>query len=253
LSYILKRYKYFLDEFSEAVLINDAIISSGTNTVEFLESIFTKKSFEDVIYIAANPFVSSLAKEYDYRFKHIEPVWNYGFNTRIRTVPPEEVLKAWLRSVIRFGYSYRYIIHFIQPHFPALTNYIKVSSSHPGHIIELVRKGSKSRYYFKTAYIVNLVKVLSVIAKLLKIAKLLGFKTAIITSDHGDFIELGGHPYGTYVVDLFLIPYVVIDVQKVKIKEHEYNGLKKIIELHKRVAYVKQELINRRAVKRTTV
>ncbi len=170
-------------------------------------------------------------------FHSVVPVWKYGFDEELNTVPPDKVLNAWLSIVFKTP-NKKYIIHFMQPHFPTIDKQYKIKSPEPNEVIKLVRGGVKSCAYVKRAYLINLIYVLQMVVKMIKIAKLLGFRKIVVTSDHGDLVELGGHPYGTYVVDLCVVPWIEIDAAKVNIEQDELEKFLKIIELHRRIVHL---------------
>ena len=96
-------------------------ISRGSATHEFLIENFRKhpekKTFQDIVYVAANPFVSWLLPARI--FHKVYPVWDYGWDENLLTVPPEPVVSAALEA--RRSYpDKRLIVHFMQPHFPPL-------------------------------------------------------------------------------------------------------------------------------------
>jgi len=96
-------------------------VSRGSATHEFLVENFQKhpqkKTFKDIVYVAANPFVSwLLPAEIFYR---VYPVWDYGWDESLLTVPPEPVVNAALEAR-RLYPDKRLIVHFMQPHFPPL-------------------------------------------------------------------------------------------------------------------------------------
>jgi len=111
------------DSFKELNTIEGKLesrISRGSATAEFLVENFRKhpkeKSFQDVVYVAANPFVSWLLPGI---FHRVYPVWDNGWDDKLLTIPPEPVVSAALDA--RRSYpDKRLIVHFMQPHFPPL-------------------------------------------------------------------------------------------------------------------------------------
>lgn len=240
-SVVLRRY--FSKELKGAISVCYCSLSAGTETDEFLENVFDGKVWGDCIYISANPFVSASFGRYNPQvFYLVIPVWDYGFDPNLNTVLPQRVLHAWLQAVLMYTNSKRYIVHFIQPHFPTICRYLRIPSANPEYVLRVVREGKKSVYFLKAAYFANLVLCMKEVIKLLKLAKLLGFKRAVITSDHGDLVELGGHPYGTYVADLCLVPWVEVDLEKIQISEDELVKLQQLIVLGKHLTGIKHVL-----------
>lgn len=123
------RYDYFKKAYTryfEGGELKKAV-SPATWTLGWLEKVFTGE-YDDVVYISANPFVNSktdvVNKEgcsFDARqhFKDIEDVWDYGWDEKIRSVPPQETNDAFFKRAA-FGKGKRFIIHYIQPHHPYL-------------------------------------------------------------------------------------------------------------------------------------
>jgi hypothetical protein len=218
----------------------EARISRGSTSEEFLRENFvrhpTRTRFDDVVYVAANPLVSSFLKN---RVGEIYPVWDYGWDDALNTVPPENVVNAAM-DAMRKHPDKRTIIHFMQPHFPALTGKfsgetgfsglrrvvkmdldpVKVSQDQ-GELDVLVeallKKGNLNRTQVWSAYRENLKIVLSYAAKLVE--NLTG--RTVITSDHGETFgerpsisypfRVFGHPENLHVRPLVLVPWLIID------------------------------------------
>lgn len=98
--------------------------SPGSDTLEWLCGTFMdEETFEDVVYLSANPFVSSQGFQFiedfdatEYFYKVIN-VWNWKFDLEFLTVLPEDMGKA--TRLARAKYPKKPIIsHFIQPHWP---------------------------------------------------------------------------------------------------------------------------------------
>lgn len=101
-------------------------ISRGFNTMSFLTENFKEKSFFDnIIYITANPFVDRYLS--DKLFKII-PVWRYRWDDKENTVLPSSVFEETVKAYLKYGSSKRYIVHFIQPHYPYIGSDINDSS-----------------------------------------------------------------------------------------------------------------------------
>jgi len=217
-------------------------ISRGSASEEFLIENFAKhptyKVFPDLVYVAANPYVSSLVPD---RFHQIYPVWDYGWDDDLRTVPPENVVKDALRAK-RNHPDKRLIIHFMQPHFPPLVGKLQGDigfeglrravldnanpyNAKPLHngilahdvtVEKLLDSGKLSADKVWAAYKQNLRIVLSYAEKL--IPDLSG-KT-VITSDHGELIgerigflfpfKLSGHRRNFHVKQLVKVPWLIV-------------------------------------------
>jgi len=75
-------------------------ISRGTCTVEFLFENFSNGYFRDIVYVTANPFVSIYLKE---NFYKIIPVWDFGWNEKLNTVPPDATYDATLNTILKYN------------------------------------------------------------------------------------------------------------------------------------------------------
>jgi len=216
-------------------------ISRGSETTEFLLENFarhpTRENFADVVYIAGNPLVSSLVRD---RFHKIYPVWDYGWDDQLGTVPPGNVANEALEARTKYP-DKRMIVHFMQPHFPALTGRYENETGISGlrrivkddldpvkiaqtstldvSVAALLKRGDLDRNNVLSAYQENLKMVLSYVAKLVE--KLPG-RTSI-TSDHGETFgerpealypfRVFGHPNRLHVKPLVIVPWFIIEGQ----------------------------------------
>jgi hypothetical protein len=231
------------DSFKEMNVIDGRLesrISRGSSSVEFLLENFTRhpkySSFRDVVYVAANPFVSSLVPD---RFYKIYPVWDYGWNDNLNTVTPSTVATEANTARERYP-DKRLIIHFMQPHFPALISKLKgdtglrglreavqtnVNLLKPWKHLDwtpelLLEMGKLDKKDVWAAYKENLKMVLACVASLIK--ELPG--RTVVTSDHGDLFgerqgiiypfKMFGHPEKTHVKTLVLVPWLIVDNAK---------------------------------------
>jgi len=202
-------------------------ISRGSATAEFLIENFRKhprkKTFQEVVYVAANPFVSWLLPGTFYR---VYPVWDYGWDENLLTVPPESVVSAALEAR-RLYPDKRLIVHFMQPHFPPLIGrpqgdtgqalkrirgftrdganpdeVVNLKKGYPPHVFAtttdgLLARGVLTKEETLSLYRENLRIVLSHVDNLLK--QLPG--VSVITGDHGNlFGERPGilYPFPVY-------------------------------------------------------
>ena len=211
-------------------------ISRGSSSEEFLIENFAKhpthKNFPDLVYVSANPYVNSLVPD---RFHRIYPVWDYGWDDNLRTVPPENVVKDALQAK-KDNPDKRMIIHFMQPHFPPLDRQFEHDTG-----IDGLRRAARDNLPFNRvldttveylleirelnlnevwdAYKRNLAIVLSWVEKL--IPDLSG-KT-VITSDHGNMFDeragilfpfkMSGHKKNFHVRQLVTVPWLIISSQ----------------------------------------
>lgn len=95
-------------------------VSPATFTPDWLNKIFGKLYYKNIIYISANPFINSkYIGEFSMRkyFFKIIDVWKSGWKEKFGSVPPNELNKAFfkLKDVYK---DKRVILHYIQPHQP---------------------------------------------------------------------------------------------------------------------------------------
>src|SRR5208282_6201448 len=173
----------------------------------------------------------------------IYPVWDYGWDDQLDTVPPSIVVDGALEARTRHP-DKRMIVHFMQPHFPALTGRYEKETGISGlrrivkndldpmklaqtspldvQVAALLKSGDLDRDNVMSAYRENLRIVLSYAAKLVE--KLPG--RTIITSDHGETFgerpevlypfKVFGHPR-LHVKPLVVVPWLIIEGQNQRI------------------------------------
>ncbi len=241
---------YILDEHWDNLIILDALryemlletnvlsgtmehrISRGSCTNEFLNENFKGKKCGDVVYITANPLV-------DYHvgncFHKIVSVWKYDWDEKYDTVLPETMVKYSLKAIQEYP-DKRFIIHFVQPHYPFLgENARKEIGDHAGMemarqealgddharrkhetVWDLFRKHKIDKVKLWNAYRENLELTLPHVKDLLE--ELPG--TTVVSTDHANlfgeripplFTKEYGHPSGIYVKNLVKIPWLVIE------------------------------------------
>lgn len=198
------RYDIFLKELKNYDIKGELQyrISRGSWTVSFLLENFSNGKLDNIVYVTANPYVNIYLKEKVYK---IIPVWDFGWDKELKTVPPECVYEATLKAKLKYPEK-RLIIHFIQPHEPfislrieikndtgisglrytALTGKTKVDKS----IWELVERRKVDKNEAIQGYIKNLKWVMPYVVRLCKV---LPGKT-VITSDHGEAFGEKIHP-----------------------------------------------------------
>lgn len=99
--------------------------SSASDTREWVKKTLSGK-YDDVVYISANPHVNSKGVDvsgngFDARehFPKIVDVWDFGWDEKAGTIPPEEVNHAAIKAKLAYP-DERLIIHYLQPHAPYL-------------------------------------------------------------------------------------------------------------------------------------
>jgi len=193
------------------------IISKGSHTSEFLLKNFGERSFPDTVYVSATPQLR--AHEIESNFYATVPVWEYGWDETLRTVPPEVMMNETLKAHKDYP-NKKIISHFLQPHYP----FIGTKGRELDHgtvtgggvlseereipsVWELLEAGKVSQKVVKEAYLENLNIVFPYIEEL--ISNIDG--KIVITSDHGNsYGKMGvyGHPPGTFLNCLVEVPWL---------------------------------------------
>jgi hypothetical protein len=210
-----------------------SVISGGSCTQEWLKWNFNGK-FDDVIYIAGNPHFASanLVKTFGFVpfFKVVE-VWDYGWDSKLKTVPPNNVTLAAFETLKKYP-NKRLIIHFNQPHHPFLVdkellqlddgtwskmeNGLLEARKHKKRTIwDMVRFGKVPIQSVIEAYEGNLRIAMKEVTKLLNTLE----GRIIITADHGNHLGeymIFGHPPQLRTTELVRVPWFV-----------QTNGVKK--------------------------
>jgi len=227
-------------------------ISPATNTMEWFNRVFPS-FYDDIVYVSANPYVNSkieVTDRYGLKFdgkKHfykIIDVWDWGWSSR--TVHPSKMKEAIIMVKNKYKKK-RFILHYIQPHIPYISeNYIHYRSKSENVIrIPKIRRFIKklikrtfgiegffgicnllgitpvSQYHLvgmkegikglRKAYKENLELVLEHVAKLLE--NLSG--NILIISDHGEYLgEYGrcGHGIVPRHPPIIEVPWLIINL-----------------------------------------
>ena len=226
-------------------------ISMGSMTKEFLLKNFGRGNFKDIVYITANPFVDMLLKG---RFYKIIPVWKYGWDDKLNTVHPKTLYEYTLYAMKKYP-NKRFIVHFMQPHFPYITLRIKEETGFSKHreavltgkthwddktIWDLVIENRIPLEIVKKAYRENLRIALKYVEPLVR--KMDG--KIIITSDHGEAfgeplskilpIKVYGHPERASIEILRKVPWFIIQKPKKPKRKVEEAKIKHAIDKLKR-------------------
>jgi len=202
------RYDLFKSYYRETGLTGtlEKKISKGSGSPEFLRRNFGCGSFDDIIYVTANPFVK---KVIDDPFFHTEHVWIDGWDEVEETVPPETLIgRTW--SLLEKYPNKRIVIHFMQPHHPfvgetrleddpgfvgAIAKATDKEVPDAEFVWEKLRQNKLSKEAVWEAYADNLDYVMDSVRPFLKE---IGGKT-VITSDHGNAFGERAKPFPTRV------------------------------------------------------
>ena len=215
--------------------------SRGAQTLEFLRGNFQNRSLLDTVYVTANPMYRRNESLINARFHATIDVWmEAGWNDTYNTVLPETVADWTIKASDRFP-NKRLIAHFIQPHFPFITDDVRESWLTPDpasggrSFWKQIRCGqlSFSRAELWDAYRDNLSTTIPHVKRI--IDQVTG-KT-VITSDHGNLfgeriwpapIRDWGHPDQTYVGELISVPWLSVSGTRRKISENKQIHLAKM-------------------------
>ncbi|MBD3155767.1 MAG: hypothetical protein GF368_03875 [Candidatus Aenigmarchaeota archaeon] len=204
------------------------VSSVGSSTIEWV-----KKNFEtdcsDIVYYSSNPYVSKylIRKTFGKRkFYDIIPVWDFGWDEELKTVPPEKVNEAFFKYCKDYPSEKKAIIHYMQPHHPFIADKESMKLIQEGWkfareerkgreirkktIWDKIRKGDIPIEVAFRSYKKNLELVLDSIEDLSR--KIEG--KIVITSDHGNcFGEKGllEHPYGVHINELKDVPWFILE------------------------------------------
>jgi len=201
----------------------------GVPSGEFCE--VSANEFSNIVYVTGNPYVSKLLRG---KFHTIYPVWDYGWDESLKTVPPDPMVRETLRAAHE-NPGKRLIAHFMQPHEPFLETRLddtglrdlrrsafeKEDKFKDVTIWDLIQRGELKVQQARDAYRRNLEIVLPYVDVL--VGQLAG-KT-VITSDHGNlfgerphllypFKEFG-HPPRLHVRALHTVPWLIAERQLV--------------------------------------
>jgi hypothetical protein len=194
-------------------------------TPGFLHENFGDETFHDLVYVSANPYISTeLAAS---QFHDIVHVWKDGWDDDLETVTPETMYEATVEAASKYPEK-RILSHFIQPHTPFIGKHRIGERDHftirdralgnesttrrtrtPFERLEI---GDLTYEDVWRAYRSNLERALSPTADLLDS---LDGKT-VVTSDHGNAmgehaapfpIKVYGHPMGIRIPALTHVPY----------------------------------------------
>ena len=209
------------DIYAEVTGDESTRVSLGSSTNEYLKKNFSEGSYDDCVYISANPKLSKEFFEdlvgrdpgevFHTVFESYREEWDHEKNTLM----PEHVLKD-AKTAKKLFSDKKLVIHFIQPHQP----FIHMDYQSEGSWVEdgggdfniwrEARKGKYSREELWPYYKKNLEVPLPQVEE---IVEEFDGKT-VITSDHGNLVgemSLWGHPGGYDYEPLRRVPWIVED------------------------------------------
>ncbi|NAT10276.1 hypothetical protein C4E22_01775 [ANME-1 cluster archaeon AG-394-G06] len=118
------RYDYFANMISDYFSGDlEKRVSIGSCTPEWCQKSF-QSYYPDVIYVSGNPYINSKVKvaEFDAKkhFYKVADVWAFGWDEKLGTVPPHEINDSTLSLIEKYSEK-RFIIHYLQPHAPYIS------------------------------------------------------------------------------------------------------------------------------------
>jgi hypothetical protein len=202
----------------------DSKISKGVDSKQFIKRNFVGESFQDTVYVTANPHVGLLNKDV-FHDVITEPISNW--NSEIDCVMPTEVTTAAIRAHKEYP-NKRIIVHYMQPHDPplgptadSLRREYNIGGAAPGdqesdgdRIMELVAEEVIPKDSARKAYQETLEIVLDDVEGLLD--SITG--KVVISSDHGEMFgespypilgELFEHYRNPKTIELCRVPWFV--------------------------------------------
>ena len=94
--------------------------SVGSSTVEWSRKTI-RGNYPNIIYISANPNISLyMLKKHGVQkvpFAHLNAVWKWGWDDKLKTVLPQTVNEAALKLRQQYP-GKKMVLHYMQPHFP---------------------------------------------------------------------------------------------------------------------------------------
>jgi arylsulfatase A-like enzyme len=193
----------------------DARTSTASTTTEWFQTAVSAadpESLAETAFICGNPYTDEYLDQD--AFALLDEVWRYGWDDDRGTIPPRPLTDRAIQ-VARETDHERYVVHYMQPHFPsladeddagvALDRFGDVSMS----VWDDLRFGIRSEASVLESYRENLRHVLDDVGLLLENVDA---DRVVITSDHGNAIgEYGiyGHAAGIVHPALREVPQVV--------------------------------------------
>ena len=226
------RYDLLTEVWDEYDFLSDsqARYSPASSSREWLEANFDQQyadSTAETTYVTGNPYTQEVLK--DTNFETLDEVWRYAWDDSLGTIPPRPLTDR-LIHLCRTQSPKQSIVHYMQPHFPALSNpglggqidrdrKVWVNS-----VWDKLEEGKIEQSVLWEAYRQNLKDVLDDVVLLLKNVDA---EQVVITADHGNgFGENGiyGHPSKEVHDVLRKVPWVRTSAEDLRTHQPaEYN------------------------------
>lgn len=198
-----------------------SIRSVGASSGEWMEKTFSAAyadEMRETVYVTGNPHSDMYLSDDD--FLELNEVWTYGWDEELGTIPARPITDRAI-GAIRCRDSSRTIVHYMQPHFPAIDAPELGAAMVPdeaggawtGSVWDRLRQGEVSRADVEQAYEDNLRYVLDDVRLLLTSVDA---ERVVISSDHGNaFGEFGmfGHHGYTPLYSLRTVPWCVTEAK----------------------------------------
>lgn len=191
----------------------ESIWSVGSSSEEWMSHTFTSSlDVSGTAYVTGNIYSRDYLDEND--FYRIEEVWRYGWDDEAGTIPPRPVTNEAIRTW-RETAADRMIVHYMQPHFPAIGSDIELGGGTTqdefgnGTTVNIwseMRSGAIDAETAWEAYRDNLEFIWSDVELLMKNVD----GTVGVTADHGNgFGKWGvyGHPSKLVFPKLRRVPW----------------------------------------------
>jgi len=202
--------------------------SRGSNTVEWLQANVQGRELLDTVYVTANPQLHRHRDELDVTFHAEVHVWQeIGWDEKHRTVLPETVTQ-YARDAAAAYPDKRLIVHYIQPHYPFLTERAHpfrdsqafLRPDEPGSWQQVMTGNlTADRAEVWQAYSETLDRALPAVETLLDALN----GRSVVTADHGNMVgdrarpipvREWGHPGGIYTDELVRVPWLVVEGER---------------------------------------
>lgn len=194
--------------------------SRGAATQEWLKANFDGRELYDTVYVAANPMFHRHQDIFDLQLHSVIDIWDDVWDDDLGTAPPDAVAKAVI-DAHEECLNKRIIGHFIQPHYPFISDDAVVHASVDNDKIniwnELIRKTSDHQPAdVIDSYRANLEPVLKSVKSIFEVIQ----GRIVVTADHGNMLgeratpiptPEWGHPPGVYTDRLVDVPWHVYE------------------------------------------
>jgi hypothetical protein len=214
------RYDVFESEYGDADWVDhlEPVTSVGSASPEWMDETFSSEYHDEMAstaYVTGNPYSENHVP--DGRLGLLDEVWRYVWDQEIGTIPPESLTNQAVKHY-RAGEYDRLIVHYMQPHWPYITDPYMYGFN-PEHItgegstqnpFDRQNRGELSRVDHLKRYTSNLNYVAKHVQETLFTA--IDADTVAVTADHATlFGEYGlfKHPANVPLPALRRVPWAV--------------------------------------------